>query len=113
MRRFLLRPRLLALLGVALCAAPRAWACPACFGGGDGSAVVDGMNAAILVMLGILGTVFAGIIAFIFWMRRRSRVLFDRTAGRERVRGNRAGGRGYSRDPSSRSSPSFIGRPPP
>ncbi len=81
MRKRSVRFRLLVLVAVLLAVAPRAWACPACFGGGDGSAVGDGMNTAILVMLGIVASVFAGIIAFILWMRRRSRVLFDRTPG--------------------------------
>jgi heme/copper-type cytochrome/quinol oxidase subunit 2 len=58
----------------------RALACPSCYGAANGP-MVDGMNTAILVMLGIVGMVFAGIIAFIFWMRHRIRVMPDGTPG--------------------------------
>ncbi len=64
------------ILGVA----PRAFACAACFGGAN-NATIDGMNAAIWIMLAITISVFAGIVVFALAMRRRARALFDRTPG--------------------------------
>lgn len=74
--------RRLALLTVvgALLLGRDAVACPACFGAASGP-TIDGMNAAILAMLGITGTVFGGIVVFAIFMRRRTRVIFDRTPG--------------------------------
>lgn len=45
-------------------------ACPTCYGAAD-SPMVDGMNMAILAMLGITGCVLAAISSFFIMMRRR------------------------------------------
>ncbi|MBI4547545.1 MAG: hypothetical protein HY707_06185 [Ignavibacteriae bacterium] len=47
-------------------------ACPVCYGVQD-SPMTAGMNAAILVMLGITGFVLAIIVVFFLWMWRRNR----------------------------------------
>ena len=50
--------------------APNVWACPSCYGAADGP-MIDGMNMAILAMLGITGAVLASISSFFLMMRRR------------------------------------------
>lgn len=52
--------------------AQKVMACPSCFGATD-SPVVDGMNTAILTMLGITGMVLTGIAAFFVVMIRNVR----------------------------------------
>lgn len=59
---------ILLLLGAAATAA----ACPVCVGDKD-SPMTAGMNDAILVMLGIVGGVLSGFIAFFIFMWRRLR----------------------------------------
>lgn len=49
-------------------------ACPSCYGAADG-AMIQGMNMAILAMLGITGCVLAAISSFFLMMRRRIRQL--------------------------------------
>jgi len=46
-------------------------ACPTCYGA-PGSPMTDGMNMAILSLLGITGGVLSGVVAFFLHMRRRS-----------------------------------------
>jgi len=48
-------------------------ACPVCYGG-DGTTTVSGMNQAILFLLGVTGTVLAGISTFFLYMWRRIRI---------------------------------------
>ncbi|RME04446.1 MAG: hypothetical protein D6812_04230 [Deltaproteobacteria bacterium] len=48
------------------------WACPVCFGGADGP-VAEGVNMAILFLLGVTGVVLSGFIALILIIRHRSR----------------------------------------
>ncbi len=56
-------------------------ACPVCYGAAD-SPMLDGMNVAIMVLLGITGTVLAGIGSFFIMMRKRSKILNDHSAGK-------------------------------
>ncbi len=58
--------------------------CPVCYGAAD-SPLIDGMNAAILVLLGITGCVFAGIGSFFAVMRKRSKILHDHSPGKTSV----------------------------
>ncbi|MBI1802837.1 MAG: hypothetical protein HY033_01130 [Ignavibacteriae bacterium] len=48
-------------------------ACPNCYGA-PGSPLTDGMNTAILIMLGITGFVFGLFIVFFVMLRKRSRL---------------------------------------
>ena len=59
-------------LMLVLLAAGAASACPVCVGDKD-SPMTAGMNTAILVMLGIVGGVLSGFIAFFIFMWRRLR----------------------------------------
>jgi LPXTG-motif cell wall-anchored protein len=45
-------------------------ACPSCFGDPD-SPMTGGMNAAILILLGITGSVLAALVLFFLYLRRR------------------------------------------
>ena len=73
------RPRVTGALRRALTAALMgivpsvAAACPACYGGATGP-VIDGMNAAVLVMIGITGGVFSWIVAFALRIARREAI---------------------------------------
>ena len=49
-----------------------AFSCPVCFGALDDPAT-QGMNVAILTLLGVTGTVLAGLISFFLRLRRFSR----------------------------------------
>lgn len=64
----------LALLIVLVTLAPDlALACPVCFGAGEAvdSPMVQGMNNGILVLLGVIGGVQVGFVAFFWGVRRR------------------------------------------
>ena len=65
---------LLVALGATLIDPSYALACPSCYGAAD-SPMVDGMNMAILAMLGITGCVLAAISSFFIIMRRRLKQL--------------------------------------
>ncbi len=54
-------------------------ACPACYGAAD-SPMTDGMNVAILSLLGITGGVLAGFVAFFVYLRKRAKMLQRRFA---------------------------------
>ena len=45
-------------------------ACPACYGAADNT-MIDGMNTAIMTMVGIVGFVLSGFVAFFVMLRRR------------------------------------------
>jgi len=49
-------------------------ACPSCYGTPD-SPMTEGMNMAILSLLGITGGVLVSFVAFFMYLRRRARVL--------------------------------------
>jgi hypothetical protein len=70
-----------AALGIALlwlaAAAPAALACATCYGDPD-AAVTKGMNGAILLLLGVVGLVYAGIVRVFLEFRRRARRLAER-----------------------------------
>jgi hypothetical protein len=60
-----------ALAAAVTCAtASAAHACPACYGQAD-SPMTAGMNVAILTMVGIIGFVLSGVVAFGVMMRKR------------------------------------------
>lgn len=64
-------PLVRALACAALALVPAlAAACPSCYGAAD-SPMIDGMNTAILAMVGIIAFVLAGVVAFFLMMRRR------------------------------------------
>jgi heme/copper-type cytochrome/quinol oxidase subunit 2 len=64
---------LLAALACAASLVPgAARACPSCYGSASGP-VIDGMNLAVLVMVGVTGGVFSWIIAFALRVARRER----------------------------------------
>ena len=46
-------------------------ACPSCYGAAD-SAETEGMNLAILSLLGVTGTVLIGMSAFFLYLRKRA-----------------------------------------
>jgi len=52
-------------------------ACPSCFGNPN-DAAVQGMNMAIISLLGITGTVLLGFAIFFLHLRRRARSLQER-----------------------------------
>jgi heme/copper-type cytochrome/quinol oxidase subunit 2 len=61
---------LVVLFATVLTGTTDAWACPSCYGAADGP-MIDGMNMAILTMLGITGSVLGAITSFFVMMRRR------------------------------------------
>jgi len=66
--------RILGILGVLLAVIGHAaYACPSCYTGASDSPLAQGMNAAILVMLGITGFVLGLFVVFFIMLRRRSR----------------------------------------
>ena len=66
-----MRNLLQALLSALLFAcAQTAAACPSCFGDPD-SSMTSGMNAAILILLGITGMVLAAVSVFFLYLRKR------------------------------------------
>lgn len=70
--RSCLWPCLAALAGAASLLPDAAAACPSCYGSAAGP-VIDGMNLAVLVMIGFTGGVFSWIIAFAVRIVRRER----------------------------------------
>jgi hypothetical protein len=54
-------------------------ACPNCYGDPQ-SPLTDGMNMAIVSLLGVTGGVLAGVAAFFLFLRRRLRLLNQRFA---------------------------------
>ena len=64
----------LPLLGAAavLLAPASAFACGSCYGAADSSAT-NGLNFAILSMIGVTGGVLAGMTSFFFYLRKRAR----------------------------------------
>ena len=63
---------LVACVGVAMYAPP-VWACATCFGAQD-SPQTQGMNMAILTLLGVTYTLFGAMLttAFVLWRRNRT-----------------------------------------
>jgi heme/copper-type cytochrome/quinol oxidase subunit 2 len=51
-------------------------ACPSCYGKAD-SPMIDGMNTAIVAMIGVTAVVLLGIVAFSVFMWRRRRKLYE------------------------------------
>ena len=58
-----------------------AFACPSCYGDPE-SPMTDGMNMAILALLGITGSMLALFGAFFLYLRRRFRLIHDRFSNR-------------------------------
>ena len=65
-----MKKRLLILLAVLCATAQMAAACPSCYGDPD-SPMTAGMNAAIMILLGITGSVLAAVTIFFVYLRRR------------------------------------------
>ncbi len=63
--------QLLATVLLGLTAVP-AQACTVCFNGGGNPEQVAALNAAILLMMGVLATVLGGVIAFFVTLARRA-----------------------------------------
>lgn len=62
---------LLAMLGCQFAFTPSAWACAACFGKSD-SALAHGMNAGILTLLAVIGTMLLCVASFFVFVARRA-----------------------------------------
>ncbi len=58
---------------IALCTPAAALACGSCYGAADTPAT-NGMNFAILSMLGITGSVLAALTSFFLYLRKRARL---------------------------------------
>ena len=72
-------------LAVVLLANP-ARACSVCVGGDPGAALNQGLDAGVLVLLGVIGVVLLGFASlFLFWMRRAA-VLEAQVAEVDRAR---------------------------
>ncbi len=71
-RKRLLKMALPILIGLAsLLIAQPALACSVCFGGDPGSSMNQGVQAGMLVLLGVVGVVLTGLASLLlFWMRR-------------------------------------------
>ena len=70
----------MALLVLAEAARSTPFACAVCFGASD-APMVKGMNMAILTLMGVVGTVLFGILAFGWSVGRRSRALHKEELG--------------------------------
>jgi uncharacterized membrane protein YphA (DoxX/SURF4 family) len=80
------RAALTAILTVAWLALPRlAAACATCYGAAD-SPMTQGMNNAILTLIGVVGLVYVGIGKVFLDFRRRSRKLSQKATVRQRLR---------------------------
>lgn len=80
------RPLLAAALAAAWLALPEAAAaCATCYGAAD-SPMTQGMNNAILTLMGIVGLVYVGIAKVFLDFRRRSRKLSQKATVRQRLR---------------------------
>jgi heme/copper-type cytochrome/quinol oxidase subunit 2 len=78
--RQIVRVLRMVMIAVALTIAEQsALACPSCYGAPD-SQVTNGMNMAIVSLLGITGGVLAGFVAFFVYLRKRARMLQRRFA---------------------------------
>jgi hypothetical protein len=64
-------------VAILLSANQHAYACPNCYGDPE-SALTDGMNMAIISLLGVTGGVLGGFIGFFLFLRRRFRLLNQR-----------------------------------
>ncbi len=71
-RERLVNMALAILIGLAsLLIAQPALACSVCFGGDPSSSMNQGVQAGMLVLLGVVGVVLTGLASlFLFWMRR-------------------------------------------
>ncbi len=71
-RKRLVNMALAILIGLAsLLIAQPALACSVCFGGDPSSSMNQGVQAGVLVLLGVIGVVLMGFASlFLFWMRR-------------------------------------------
>ena len=68
-----------ALAAVLLLGVQNGHACPMCYGDPQSSSA-EGMNMAIVSLLGVTGSVLAGVVAFFLFLRRRLRMLNQRFA---------------------------------
>ena len=78
--------RIAGIFGLALMALPRlAAACATCFGAAD-APMTRGMNNAILMLIGVVGLVYAGIGKVIWDFRKRSKRLAEKQGVRPQLR---------------------------
>ncbi len=75
-RKRLLKLALPILIGLAsLLLAQPALACSVCFGGDPSSSMNQGVQAGMLVLLGVVGVVLTGLASLLFfWMRRAAKL---------------------------------------
>ncbi len=75
-RKRLVNMALAILIGLApLLIAQPALACSVCFGGDPSSSMNQGVQAGVLVLLGVIGVVLTGLASLLlFWMRRAARL---------------------------------------
>jgi heme/copper-type cytochrome/quinol oxidase subunit 2 len=66
------------VIAILLSAAQTGHACPNCYGDPE-SPLTDGLNMAIMSLLGVTGSVLGGFIGFFFFLRRRFRLLNQRS----------------------------------
>ncbi|HWP81320.1 MAG TPA: hypothetical protein VNN76_01560 [Bacteroidota bacterium] len=64
------------VVGLLLVSYSYASACPVCYGQTD-SPMADGVNAAILVLMGITGSVLSVFVAFFMYIRKRSKLTLN------------------------------------
>ncbi|HEX9941099.1 MAG TPA: hypothetical protein VGG03_03720 [Thermoanaerobaculia bacterium] len=80
------RPVLIAAVAAAWLALPQAAAaCATCYGAAD-SPMTQGMNNAILTLIGVVGLVYVGIGKVLLDFRRRSKKLSQKATVRQRLR---------------------------
>jgi hypothetical protein len=68
-----MKSKLLGVFGLCLFVPDAAWACPVCFGAIEGP-MADGVNMAILALLGFTLVVLGGFAAFFVYLMRRARL---------------------------------------
>ncbi len=75
-RKRLVSMALAILIGLAwLLIAQPALACSVCVGGDPGSSMKQGLQAAVLVLLGVIGAVLTGLASLLlFWVRRSAQL---------------------------------------
>jgi len=69
------------VVAILLSANQHGYACPNCYGDPE-SALTDGMNMAIISLLGVTGSVLGGFIGFFLFLRRRFRLLSEQSSNK-------------------------------
>jgi heme/copper-type cytochrome/quinol oxidase subunit 2 len=66
---------------ILLSANQHGYACPNCYGDPE-SPLTDGMNMAIISLLGVTGGVLTGVVGFFLYLRRRFRLFSEQSSSR-------------------------------